>query len=91
MVARINDFDKLYFEPAGHTVLFSYPDRPGVLGRIGAALAAAGVNIDDVRNPHDSGGKKSIAILKVNQAAPENLLRQIAEQIGAERAVGVEL
>ena len=43
LVARINDFDKLYFEPAGNWVVFTYADRPGVLGQIGAALAEAGV------------------------------------------------
>ena len=30
LVARINDFDKLYFEPVGNWVVFTYEDRPGV-------------------------------------------------------------
>jgi D-3-phosphoglycerate dehydrogenase / 2-oxoglutarate reductase len=91
LVARINDFDKLYVEPAGPWVVFSYDDRPGVLGRIAAALAAADVNIDDVRNPHDSKGKASLAILKVNRAVPDPLVRQIADDIRARIAFHVEL
>lgn len=91
MVSRINDFDKLYFEPRGHTVVFEYEDRPGVLGRIAAALAGAGVNIDDVRNPHDKKGLRSIAILKVNQAVPEILVHAIREEIEATIGFYLEL
>ena len=91
LVARINDFDKLYFEPTGNWAVFTYDDRPGVLGRIGAALAAAGVNIDDVRNPHDSKGRTSLAILKVNQPVDDALVQKIATDIQARVAFHVEL
>lgn len=91
MVSRINDFHNLYFVPRGHTVIFTYKDRPGVLGRIGALLAENGINIDDVRNPHDSKGVESIAILKVNQAVSPEVVRKIADDIQAHLAVAVEL
>ena len=91
MIARINDFQKLYFEPKGHTVVFSYKDRPGVLGHIGAALAKASINIDDVRNPHDLKGENSIAILKVNKAVPADVIHHIAKEIHAHTAVCIEL
>ena len=91
MIARINDFDKLYFEPQGDTVVFSYLDRPGVLGQIAAALAEEGVNIDDVRNPHNSTGEKSIAIIKVNRPVSRECLDSIASSIEAELAFGVSL
>jgi D-3-phosphoglycerate dehydrogenase / 2-oxoglutarate reductase len=91
MISRINDFHKLYFEPKGHTVIFLYKDRPGVLGRIGGALAKAGVNIDDVRNPHDTTGEKSIAIVKVNKAVPDGVIHNIAKEIEAQSAFYVEL
>lgn len=89
MIARINDFDKLYFEPKGHAVLFTYQDRPGVLGRIAAALAGGNINIDDVRNPHDSKGRQSLALLKVNQPVGPELIRTIAEDIEAVTACSV--
>lgn len=91
MVSRINDFDKLYFEPRGHTVFFIYQDRPGVLVRIAAALAAASINIDDVRNPHDQKGLKSIAILKVNQKVPVDVIETIRMEIQADIACYVSL
>jgi len=91
MISRINDFHKLYFEPKGHTVVFVYKDRPGILGRIGGALAKAGVNIDDVRNPHDSKGEKSIAILKVNKAVEDDVIKAVAKDIEALSAFYAEL
>jgi D-3-phosphoglycerate dehydrogenase len=91
MISRINDFHSLYFEPKGHTAVFIYKDRPGVLGQIGAALAAAGINIDDVRNPHDTKGVDSIAILKVNRKLPEAVLQKIAHDIDAATAFCAEL
>jgi len=87
MISRINDFDKLYFEPSGHNLIFIYTDRPGVLGQIGAALAESSINIDDVRNPHDSKGEKSLALLKVNQPVADDVVERIAALIDAD--VGV--
>jgi D-3-phosphoglycerate dehydrogenase len=64
--------------------VFIYNDRPGVLGQIGATLASAGINIDDVRNPHDSKCEKSIAIIKVNQKVPVTVIDKIAAEIQAD-------
>ena len=49
------------------------------------------MNIDDVRNPHDSKGKTSLAILKVNRAVDEALVKQIGADIQAHVAFHVEL
>jgi D-3-phosphoglycerate dehydrogenase len=87
MISRINDFDKLYFDPAGHNLIVTYEDRPGVLGQIASTLAKSGINIDDVRNPHDSKGVQSLALLKVNQAVPDRIVDKIAKCISADVAV----
>lgn len=83
MISRIGGFDKLYFEPSGHIALFTYLDRPGVLSEIAGAMAKEGINIDDVRNPHDKSGERSIAILKVSQQVTEELLSRVAKKIEA--------
>jgi D-3-phosphoglycerate dehydrogenase len=83
MIARINEFDKLYFEPTGHAVFFIYDDRPGVLGQIGAALAASGINIEDVRQPHEPRSNRSLAAMRVNTAVPEEVFQKIGAEIGA--------
>jgi D-3-phosphoglycerate dehydrogenase len=83
MVSRINDFKKLYFEPKGNLLVFIYPDATGVLAKISSAVAEAGINIDDVRNPHSECGTRSIAILKVNREVPESLVDDISASIQA--------
>ena len=83
MISRINDFDKLYFEPVGAAALFIYKDRPGVIGQIGNALAEAGINIEDMRNPHDPSGENSLAILRTNEQVDCTVTEDIAAKIEA--------
>lgn len=83
MISRVGGFNGLYFEPKGHLALFTYADRPGVLSQIAGAMADAGLNIDDVRNPHDENGDRSIAILKVSEPVTEETMKQIADKIDA--------
>lgn len=89
MISRINDFERLYFDPRGNTLVVSFEDRPGVLGTIAAAVAGAGINIDDVRNPHNEKGDQSIAVLKLNQPAPQALVDEIADKVDATLAANV--
>ncbi|MBN2302784.1 MAG: hypothetical protein JXN60_09760 [Lentisphaerae bacterium] len=91
MVSRINEFDKLYFEPKGHTAFFLYDDRPGVLGAIGVKLAGRGINIEDMRNPHDAKTNRSLAIMKVNQPVPADLIQEISKEINSVSAFAVKL
>jgi D-3-phosphoglycerate dehydrogenase len=91
MVARINEFDRLYFEPLGHTVFFLYDDRPGVIGVIGRTLAESGVNIEDMRNPHDPKTNRSLAILKVNQRVPGTIIDAISKEIRSIAAFHITL
>lgn len=91
MVARIDDFEKLYFEPRGHIAGFMYRDRPGIMGAIGAALAAAHINVDDTRIPHDRTGEHSMAILKVNKPVPAAVMTDISQKIEAHSAFSLEL
>ncbi len=91
MIARINEFDKLYLEPVGQFLFFVYIDRPGVLGQIGVSLAKEEINIEDVRNPHDSRTGHSLATMKVNRAPDEDLLQSISQEIEAIAAFSVGL
>ena len=83
MISRINDFDRLYFDPVGHSVLVEYPDRPGVLAKISAALGDHGINIEDVRAPQDLKSGHSLAVLKVNQPVSDMILAAIAATTAA--------
>lgn len=85
MISRIDDFDKLYIDPRGKLVGFIYADRPGVLAAITQKIAAAGINIDDVRNPHSDCKSRSLALLRVNQDLPQELISEICSDIAADR------
>ncbi len=91
MISRINEFDKLYFEPTGHVVCFQYKDRPGVVGRIGAALAEANINIEDVRHSHHVPTDQSLAVFRVNKPMPESLVTTIAKEINAVMSFAVTM
>lgn len=91
MISRINQFDKLYFEPKGHVVCFQYKDRPGVVGHIGAALAEAQLNIEDVRHSHHPQTDQSLAIFRVNAPASKELVIKLASDLGAVMAFGATL
>lgn len=86
-VSRIDEFDRLYFEPRGATLFFLYDDRPGVIAAISRHLANADINIEDMRNPHNAKSQRSLAIIRVNQAIPADLLDQIGAEIRAHAAV----
>ena len=89
MVARINEFDRLYFEPTGSAAFFLYEDRPGVIGQIGAELAAASINIEDIRNPHQPRTGRSLAILQTNRPVDQAKVDEIAAVIDATAAFSI--
>ena len=91
MVSRIDEFDRLYFEPSGMTLFCVYEDRPGVIATISRKLADAGINIEDMRNPHDTKTNRSLAIVKVNKCVGEALLAEISKEISAHAAVCTEV
>lgn len=92
MVSRINTFDRLYWVPRSVNTLFAqYPDRPGVIGMIGQLLASAGINIEDMRNPHDEKTGDSLVILNTNKPVPQDIVRSIASVIKASFVVSTTL
>ncbi len=91
MIARIDEFDRLYWVPNEHSLFFEYQDRPGVIGIIGNKLAKAGINIEDMRNPHNVETGNSLAILNLNSPVDEALVKEIATEISAMIARSITL
>lgn len=92
MVSRINSFDRLYWVPrSAHTLFAQYPDRPGVIGFVGKTLADAGLNIEDMRNPHDVATGDSLIILNTDKPIPADLLGRVASEIRASFVVSATL
>ncbi|MFZ4396063.1 MAG: phosphoglycerate dehydrogenase [Kiritimatiellia bacterium] len=91
MVSRINEFDRLYFPPSGNMLVCVYPDRPGVTANIARHLADGGINIEDMRNPHDINTNRSLAIVRVNKPVPEDVVLALGKEIDAQSALFVHL
>jgi D-3-phosphoglycerate dehydrogenase len=91
MVARINEFDRLYFPPYGGNLVCMYQDRPGVVAAIAGHLAGAQINIEDMRNPHDLHTNRSLAILRVNKPVPPEVVQALGKDIAALLALYIEL
>ena len=91
MVSRINEFDRLYFPPSGSILACMYQDRPGVVASIAGHLAAAQINIEDMRNPHDLNTNRSLAIVRVNKVVPEDVVKALSRDIDAQSALFIQL
>ena len=91
MVARINEFDSLYFEPSGPMLFCIYDDRPGVIAAVSRRLADLGINIEDMRNPHDPKTNRSLLIFKLNRAVDPEVVEALGSEIEALSAMGIVL
>ncbi len=91
MVARINEFDGLYFEPNGAILCCIYEDRPGVIAAISRRIADKGINIEDMRNPHDAKTGRSLVILKLSEKLDDATVADLAAEISAEAALCLSL
>jgi D-3-phosphoglycerate dehydrogenase len=76
---------------ADHLLFFRYADQPGVVGRVGAALGAAGINIAGAQVSRTSQGGDALMALTVDSAVPSDVLDEIATAIGAASARTVDL
>ncbi|HJQ45878.1 MAG TPA: phosphoglycerate dehydrogenase [Amycolatopsis sp.] len=67
----------------GHVLLLEYPDRPGVMGRVGTVLGEASVNIEAAQISQTKGGADAIMLLRVDREVDSHLLEPIAATVGA--------
>ena len=68
---------------AGHTLLLEYPDRPGIMGRVGTLLGEAGINIEAAQISQTTGGTDAVMLLRVDRAVDAHLLGPIGATAGA--------
>jgi len=76
---------------AEHLLFFRYADQPGIVGRVGAALGEAGINIAGAQVSRTSQGGDALMALTVDSAVPADVLGDIAAAIGATSARAVDL
>jgi D-3-phosphoglycerate dehydrogenase len=89
-LTEVADFE-VDLEASGYLLFFTYTDRPGVVGTVGAALGEASVNIAGAQVSRTTkGGEALMAVTVDNPVSPE-LLADIAGRIGAREARAADL
>jgi D-3-phosphoglycerate dehydrogenase len=78
-------------EASGYLLFFTYIDRPGVVGAVGAALGAAGINIAGAQVSRTTRGGEALMAVTVDNPVPPELLAEIAATIGAREARSADL
>ncbi|MCC9306994.1 phosphoglycerate dehydrogenase [Kitasatospora sp. RB6PN24] len=74
-----------------HMAFFKYDDRPGVVGTLGRILGDAGINIAGMQVSRDGGTNDALASITVDTQIPQEVLSEIATEIGAKFARSVDL
>lgn len=76
---KITDFFGYFmnFEPSSHVLAVQNIDQPGIIGRLGTILGAAGINIAGMQVSRNKKGEKAEAFLSVDCDVPENILQEI--------------
>jgi len=65
-------------EPSGHMLYTTNADKPGYIGALGSVLGDAGVNIASFHLGRDKEGGDAIALIAVDEAISEDVLKQVA-------------
>ncbi len=92
-VVRLGGYP-LEFRPEGKLLFLENRDVPGVVGKIGTLLAEAGINIADIhlaRRPNERGEQEALAVLRLDQAATDDLLARLTALPEVLNARGVNL
>ena len=76
---RVVSFDgyRLEFRPSGRLLVLRNSDVPGVVGKLGTLLGAAGVNIAEIHLARRDGDADAMAVLSLDQSLSAELLAQV--------------
>jgi D-3-phosphoglycerate dehydrogenase len=67
----------------GEVLLLEYPDRPGVMGRVGTLLGEAAVNIEAAQISQTTDHTEAIMLLRVDRPVDPGVLEPIGASVGA--------
>ncbi|MEP6798415.1 MAG: NAD(P)-dependent oxidoreductase, partial [Lapillicoccus sp.] len=82
-IVGINGFD-LEVPLTDHLAVFSYSDRPGVVGQVGQVLGDAGINIGGMQVARSESRDAALVLLNLDAALPPSVAAAIADLVSAE-------
>ena len=74
-----------------HLAVFTYADRPGVIGTVGQQLGDNGINVGSMQVARLQNRHTALMILSVDTALPSPVATKIAEAVGAESYAVINL
>jgi len=77
-IVRINDYS-VDVLPAGHQILVSHTDKPGIIGNVGSLLGQKDVNIASMQVGRKIEGGEAIMILTVDKDVPKQVLVELTD------------
>jgi D-3-phosphoglycerate dehydrogenase len=77
--------------PSKHMAFFRYPDRPGMIGKVGTILGDAGINIASMQVGRKEAGGAALMALNVDAQLPQDLLEKIISEAGMDDAWYAEI
>jgi len=80
-IVMLDDF-QVDLPPARNMMVVRNEDVPGMIGRVGAAVGAAGVNIADMAVGQDHNGVSSLMVLATDQPVSEATVAELAAEPG---------
>lgn len=89
-IVQINDFD-IDLKPAPVILLMFYPDRPGMVGRIGTILGEADINIASMAVGRREKRGQAVIALTLDDAAPPEVLQRIRQAVQVDDLFAIAL
>ncbi|WP_116051331.1 phosphoglycerate dehydrogenase [Amycolatopsis palatopharyngis] len=74
----------------GNVLLLEYPDRPGIMGRVGTLLGEAGINIEAAQISQTTDRTDAVMLLRVDRSVDTHVLEPIGASVGARLIRAVE-
>ncbi len=89
-IVRIDDFD-IDLKPAPWILLMFYPDRPGMVGKVGTILGEADINIANMAVGRREKRGQAVIALTLDDAVPKEVLAKISAAITVDELCAIEL
>ena len=77
--------------PSKHMVVFVYPDRPGMIGKVGTLLGDANINIGSMQVGRKEAGGEALMAITVDSSVPQVMLDRIVAEAQMRDAWYIEL
>lgn len=81
-IVKMRDF-LTDFQPEQHMLVISYPDKPGLIGKIGTILGAAGINIGNMNLGRRAKAGEAMVVLSLDTPVSEQIVEKLATAVEA--------